>query len=209
MDFASAGYFSDGEIISNILKIHAVENPRILDVTYNSGKMWKSLDLVSIKCDINPEYKVDVVSDFMKIPFKDKSFDVIVFDPPHLPTHADSKFSDIGWIKRFGLSSSFSRGRDGDNVIPMFLPFLSEAKRILSDVGLVLCKIADLTHNHKYQWQHVEFINSVLQAGMIACDLIIKVRNNKLTSSKWENVKHFRKNHCYWIVVRNSNKCER
>lgn len=90
----------------------------------------------------------------------------------------------------------------------MFLPFLLDAKRVLCDSGLILCKIADLTHNHKYQWQHVEFINTVISVGMIACDLIIKVRNNKLTSSKWENVKHFRKNHCYWIVVRNSNKCE-
>lgn len=85
MDFASAGYFSDGEIISDILKIHAIENPRILDVTYNSGKIWKSLDISLVKSDINPEYKVDVVSDFMEIPFRDRSFDVIVFDPRICP----------------------------------------------------------------------------------------------------------------------------
>lgn len=161
MEFASVGYFSDGEIISNILKIHAVESPRILDVTYNSGKMWKSLDLVPIKCDINPEYKVDVVSDFMEIPFKDKSFDVIVFDPPFLPVHADSEFSDRGYVKRYGLSSKYSRGRDGDNVSPMFIPFLIESKRILAERGILICKLADLVHNHKYQWQHVNFINSV------------------------------------------------
>jgi hypothetical protein len=38
----------------------------------------------------------------------------------------------------------------------------------------VLAKIADLVHNHRYQWQQVDFINAVREVGMTPCDMMIK-----------------------------------
>jgi hypothetical protein len=159
--------------------------------------------------DINPEFDLDFVGDFAKMPFDNGSMDVIVFDPPHLPTHAASVNSSKMWEKRYGVTDS-GEGREGDNVCGMFKGFLLEARRVLKVDGIVLAKIADLTHNHRYQWQHVDFINDVREVGMTPCDLMIKCDPNAghLESSKWQHVKHLRKAHCYWIVVRNSDKCE-
>jgi hypothetical protein len=149
------------------------------------------------------------VADFTAIPFADGSYDIIVFDPPHLPTNAASENSSKIWEKSYGITSD-GEGREGDNVSGMFIPFLKEAKRVLNKNGIVLAKIADIVHNHRYQWQHVDFVNATLEVGMTPCDLLIKCDPSagNLQSSKWNNVKHLRKNHCYWIVVRNSSRCE-
>ncbi len=200
----------DNEAIPILLQIHcSIENPLILDCTYNTGKMWKGLNYNPHRMDINPKLDLDTVGDFSNMPFENESFDVIVFDPPHLPTHAASENSSKIWEKCYGITSQ-GIGRDGDNVIDLFLPFLKEAKRVLKKDGIILAKIADLVHNHRQQWQQVDFVNAVRSLNMTPCDMLIKCDPSagNLTSSKWENVKHLRKAHCYWIVVRNSNKCE-
>ena len=201
----------DFEAIPILLNIHCnVEDPKILDCTYNKGKMWKGLDLNPCRMDINSAFDLDVIGSFTAMPFEENSFDVIVFDPPHLPTNAASKNSSKMWEKSYGITDEKGVGRDGDNVVGMFEPFLLEAKRVLKTDGIILAKIADLVHNHRYQWQQVEFIKDVQKNGMTACDMMIKCDPNagNLQSSKWKNVKHLRKAHCYWIVVRNSLKCE-
>ena len=85
----------DCEAILVLLELHApAVNPRILDCTYNEGKMWKGIiEHQPHRMDINPEFPIDTVGDFTAMPFPNGSFDVIVFDPPHLPTNAASS----GW----------------------------------------------------------------------------------------------------------------
>lgn len=199
----------DNEVIPILLELHAIENPYILDCTYNTGKMWKNLNYNVHKMDINSNYEVDTVGDFTKMPFENDSFDVIVFDPPHLPANAASKNSSKIFEEKYGITNDIAR--KGDNVSNLFPLFLLEAKRVLNKEGIVLAKIADLVHNHKYQWQHVDFINEVTKLNMTACDLMIKCDPSagNLKSNKWKNFKHLRKAHCYWIVVRKSNRCEK
>jgi hypothetical protein len=201
---------TDGDALCCLLSLHAVANPRILDCTYNTGKMWKGLDYRPIRMDIDGTLDLDIVADFAKIPFAADSLDVVVFDPPHLPTAGMSQHSTLGWDKTYGITAR-GDGREGDNVSGMFLPFLTEAKRVLSEDGIILAKIADLTHNHRYQWQHVDFIVSAQSVGMTPCDLLIKrdPMAGNIESGRWQQIKHLRKCHCYWIVVRNSLRCER
>src|SRR5579859_5644416 len=128
----------DKDVIKVLLAIHAVENPYILDCTYNKGSMWKGTDFKSVRMDIDPLYNLDVVGDFTKMLFQDNSFDVIVFDPPHRPIAAGTK----------SAYAKYNEGeldvlRSGDNVSPLFEPFLQEAKRVLKSDGIVLAKIAD------------------------------------------------------------------
>jgi hypothetical protein len=201
---------TDAEALKLLLRLHCdVEQPRILDCTYNVGKMWKGLPFKPHRMDIDPSLDVDTVADFTAMPFDDGSFDVLVFDPPHLPVAAASEGSSKIWEQQYGITDSCEH-RQGDNVSPLFPLFLREAKRVLREDGIILAKIADLTHNHRYQWQHVDFINAVFATGMTPCDALIKrdPKAGNLKSSKWQNVKHLRKAHCYWIVVRNSRRCE-
>ena len=203
----------DCEALDILINMHAEGTPlKILDATYGKGTMWK-------KCGFSPDVRMDIrslpnvnlVGDFTIM--KDVgsgSMDVIVFDPPHLPTHAASENSSKIWEDRYGITGK-DELRKGDNVSPMFALFLKRAKEVLTPNGIILAKIADLVHNHRYQWQQFDFIKAVFEAGMTPCDMLIKVdpQAGRLKSSKWKKQSHFRKGHCYWIVVRKGKRCER
>jgi hypothetical protein len=47
-----------------------------------------------------------------------------------------------------------------------------------------------------------------VQAGFCACDCIIKVRKGPIVDPKWTTAHHSRRQHCYWLVFRKSDKCE-
>lgn len=199
---------TDNEVLDLLIPLHyPLENPYILDCTYNKGVMWKKCKYSpSVKMDIDPDLEVDVVADFTAMPFGAETFDIIVFDPPHLP----NVVGEHSLFKEKYNTRKFDKHREKNNVIGVFVPFLKEAKRVLKKDGIILAKIADLVHNHRYQWQQVDFVNSVRSLGITPCDMLIKLdpKAGNLKSSKWKNIKHLRKSHCYWIVCRNSNKCE-
>jgi SAM-dependent methyltransferase len=198
----------DKDVIPLLLQVHAPEAPRILDATHNRGVMWKGLPYAVTSLDIAAEYEPDCVADCRAMPLADASFDVIAFDPPHLPAAVATAGSSGIQRTQYGLTQHGDY-RQGDNVSPLFVPFLHEARRVLSPGGIVIAKLSDFVHNHRYQWSHVDFINAASAVGMTPCDVIIKADPcaSNLKSSKWQNVRHFRRAHCYWIVVRNG-RCE-
>lgn len=204
----------DSDVLRAIVPFYAVPGPRILDCTFGYGVMWEGTGFRPVSMDINPERSVDRVGDFTAMPFDAGAFDVIVFDPPHLPAAAGTEASGTGdvaaFVDRYGLNARL-QDRRADHVGAYFGPFLSEARRVLAAGGVVLAKIADLVHNHRYQWQHVAFVMAAQAAGMTPCDVIVKVDPNagNLASGRWEKAHHARKAHCYWIVVRNGTACER
>lgn len=201
----------DYEVLDCLIELHAKSTNKMLDCTYNKGTMWKNCKYQPhVKMDIVPSHPINVVADFCALPFDNEIFDVIVFDPPHLTTDAASENSSKMWEDRYGITNN-GIGRDGDNISGMFLPFLVEAKRVLNKSGIIIAKIADMVHNHRYQWHHVDYVNEVNKIGMTPCDLLIKKDPSagNLQSSKWKNAKHLRKCHCYFIVVRNGKKCEK
>jgi hypothetical protein len=79
---------------------------------------------------------------------------------------------------------------------------------VLRPEGILLAKIADYVHGHRFQWAHVELIKAATEAGFCACDCIVKVRKGPIVSPKWKRAHHARRHHCYWIVFRKSDKCE-
>lgn len=198
-------YGRDKDVIPLLLDLHATARPDILDCTYNKGRMWKGLDYKPLKMDLCDEYDVDVVGDFRDMPFPDDSFDVIVFDPPHLPTAAGNKTV----YTKYKVEVA-DKDRAGENISDLFVPFLKQAKRVLRKNGIVLAKLADLVHNHRAHWHQVDFINAVREVGLTPCDMLIKIdpAAGNLKDNRWKKVKHLRKAHCYWIVVRKG-KCEK
>jgi hypothetical protein len=67
----------------------------------------------------------------------------------------------------------------------------------------------DMVNNHKSKWPHCDFMRMAEEAGFTVCDLIIKIRNGPMVSTKWKEAHHARKRHCFWIVCRNGDNCER
>lgn len=89
-------------------------NKRILDVCCGSRMFWFDktnkdtvyMDIRELEdnlCDgRHISIKPDVIGDFRNIPFKDESFNMVVFDPPHLV-----KAGDNSWLaKKYGKLSS-------------------------------------------------------------------------------------------------------
>lgn len=199
----SAGYWDDGEILDTLLGIHSpCDNPIIMDVTYNSGKMWRKCKYKPhITMDINPEFKPMIVGDFKNIPLEDNSVDIILFDPPFLTSDGDSINSSKVYKKIYGITND-DKDRDGVNICKIFHPFLVQAKRVLKNNGVIIAKIGDMIHSGKYQWQHCQLIEEAQKLDMNVDDMLIKVRKTVINSSKWKKTLHLRKNHSFFIVIK-------
>jgi hypothetical protein len=157
--------------------------------------------------DVDASVLPDEVASWDAMPMQSGSVDVLVYDPPHLTLAGASEKSMQAFARNYGLGRSVA----GDNIGLVHAPFLTEAKRVLRPDGLIFAKIKDYIHNHKYQWNVNLFNAAVVTAGMTPCDMIIKKdpTAGNLKSGRWEQAHHARNVHCYWIIVRNSSKCER
>ena len=198
----------DPEVLGMMLDFYAWSGARTLDVTANARRMWEGVTRIGevVFADIDATVAPDVVADFRALPFEASSFDVIVFDPPHLPAAAASAESDEQMVRNYGLVHA----PHADNVSSLFAPFLAEAHRVLRPDGLIFAKLKDFVHNHQYQWTLADWICAVrAQPGLTACDLIVKrdPSGGALKSSKWKRAHHVRNAHCWWAVVRKG-RCE-
>ncbi len=196
----------DRALLELMLDFYPRRRPRlILDATVNAGRFWLESSRPVVGLDLKREYAPDVVGDNMGMPFRDACFDVVVYDPPHIPNQGKDKSKDFN--TRFGLVLR-SPARNGYNLSHLYRPFAVEAWRVLRPEGVLFCKIADYVHNHSLQWAHVELIQAAAQVGFRPCDCIVKVRKGPIVDPKWRVAHHSRRQHCYWLVFRKSDKCE-
>jgi hypothetical protein len=158
-----------------------------------------------IGVDIERQFKPTIVADNCALPFRDASFDVVIYDPPHIPNQGKDQQKDFN--RRFGLVLKSSKENDY-NFSHTFGPFVNEAYRVLANEGLLLAKIADYVHNHRLQWAHVSLLNAAQGAGFIACDSIVKIRKAPIVDPKWRTAHHARRQHAYWLIFRKSDRCE-
>lgn len=110
---------------------------KILDATCAYRGFWlEKHNKDTIYIDIRPEVKPDIVASCTSTPFADKTFDLILFDPPHknmgyAKTSNSKKRNEMA--DRYGTANSKERM---DLVKGAFMEF----KRILKDDGIVLFK---------------------------------------------------------------------
>lgn len=202
----SVWHGDDAELLGKMLKFYPRKTPsKILDATVNRGRFWKGSTWPVTGMDIDPRYKPDVVGDNTDMPFDDASFDVVVYDPPHIPNQGKDKKKDFQI--RFGLVISSSK-ENGYTFSHTFPPFLKEAYRVLNEEGVLFSKITDYVHHHRYQWAHIDLITAARAVGFTPCDCIIKIRKGPIIDPKWKTAHHTRRQHCYWLVFRKSKKCE-
>ena len=196
----------DAELIEKLLNFYPRRPPkRILDATINGGRFWRGSQREIIGVDIEASHDPTVVADNTKLPFKSGVFDVVVYDPPHIPNQGRDKQKDF--TVRFGLGSQ-SPKEMGYTFTHTFPPFVREAYRVLRPEGILLAKIADYVHHHRYQWAHVELVQAAKEVGFQPCDCIIKIRKGPIIDPKWKVAHHSRRQHCYWLIFRKSKKCE-
>ena len=196
----------DAELIERMLNIYSRRAPRrILDATVNEGRFWRGSTRRVVGMDIDCIHKPSIVGDNLKMPFANAAFDVVVYDPPHIPNQGRDRSKDFN--QRFGLivKSWKDNNYSLSHTFPMFL---SEAYRVLRQEGILLCKITDYVHNHRYQWAHIELVRAAQELYFCPCDCIIKIRKAPIIDPKWKISHHSRRQHCYWLVFRKSDRCE-
>ncbi|MCP4704078.1 MAG: class I SAM-dependent methyltransferase [candidate division Zixibacteria bacterium] len=197
---------ADAELLEKMLDFYPRERPRlILDATVNTGRFWRGSQRPVIGIDIEAKHRPNIVTDNLHMPFPDEHFDVIVFDPPHIPNQGKDKSKDFN--TRFGLVLK-SSAKNNYNFSHLYPPFAQQAYRILKPEGILFCKITDYVHGHRFQWAHIDFIAAAAEVGFCPCDCIIKIRKGPIISPRWKTAHHTRRHHCYWLIFRKSNKCE-
>jgi SAM-dependent methyltransferase len=203
---SSVWFGEDAELLERLLCFYPRKRPRtILDATVNGGRFWRGSNRRVTGIDIERRHRPAIVADNTKMPFRDASFDVVVYDPPHIPNQGKDKSKDFN--SRFGLVLRSSK-ENHYTFTHTFPPFVEEARRVLRPEGVLLCKIADYVHHHRYQWAHIDFILAARNAGLMPCDCIVKIRKGPIIDPKWKTAHHSRRQHCYWLVFRKSKKCE-
>jgi len=196
----------DAALLEQMLSFYPRHEPeRILDATVGGWRFWKNSRRPVVGMDLKLKNHPTVVGDNMNIPFRASSFDVVVYDPPHVPNQGKDKLKDF--TSRFGLGDRSTK-ENGYSFSHTFPPFLKEAHNILKPEGILFCKVTDYVHDHRYQWAHVDFVKAAESLGFIACDCIIKIRKGPIVDPKWKIAHHSRRQHAYWLVFRKSDDCE-
>ena len=196
----------DAELLERLLDFYPRKKPRrILDATVNGGRFWRGSKRPVIGLDNEFSHRPQIAADNTRMPFRNQFFDVIVYDPPHIPNQGRDNQKDFH--ERFGLGGK-SPKEMGYTFTHTYPPFVGEAYRVLQDEGILFCKIVDYVHHHRYQWAHVELIEAARKAGFLACDCIIKARKGPIVDPRWKKAHHTRRQHAYWLVFRKSKKCE-
>lgn len=203
----------DNEALVTLIGIHAVDDPRLLDVTHNTGAMWVGTGMQPHRMDSNPDMDrqgyLDTVADFREMPFDAGAYDVIVFDPPHATDAGAGLVGDASYGGRYGTSSEELHGHN--NVAFLFPGFFSEAQRVLSPNGVVLAKIANMVHDSRYQDQAYMMKQAALEAGFTLCDEMIKgsLQRSGMIDPRWRHMWHVRGAHSYWLVFRKGDVCHK
>lgn len=196
----------DFELLERLLSFYPRRRPRlILDATVNGGRFWRGSKRPVMGMDIDLRHRPPIVGDNVRMPFRNATFDVVVYDPPHIPNQGADRTKDFN--VRFGLGARSPKERSY-SFSHTYPAFLAEAWRVLEAEGLLLAKITDYIHDHEYKWAHVDFVRSATAAGFRACDCIVKVRKGPIIDPKWKVAHHSRRQHCYWLVFRKSESCE-
>ncbi len=196
----------DADLLEELLCFYPRRSPkRILDATVNGGRFWRGSKRKVVGLDIELSHRPTLVANNTLMPFRNALFDVVVYDPPHIPNQGKDQQKDFN--VRFGLGGRSPKEK-GYTFTHTYPPFVREAYRVLKSEGVLLAKITDYVHHHRYQWAHVELVQAAKDAGFQPCDCIIKIRRGPIIDPKWKVAHHTRRQHCYWLVFRKSRRCE-
>ncbi len=203
----SAYVGTNADIFPRILKLHVGDGAKIADITYGKGVFWKNVD--TGQYDFCPSDIADGI-DCRNLPYKNSSFDAIVFDPPYMEGfYRKGSTTKAGDGTHNTFRDHYSNGDEAPQphggkwhaaVLEIYNEGGKEAHRILKDGGIFIVKCQDEVSANRQNLTHVEIINSYATIGFFCKDPFIVVRSNKPGMSRVINQVHARKNHSYFLV---------
>lgn len=132
---------------------------KTLDPTYGHGTFWKRWQPESlVMCDlVEAKSPVGYAVDFTALPFADRSFEAVVFDPPYKLNGTPDEAVDA----RYGVHLP-TRWQDRMALIRLGI---EECARVLGD-GYLLVKCQDQVCSGRVRWQTDEFTRHAELCGL-------------------------------------------
>lgn len=190
--------FDEQEIIRDILYLHCNNQDIELDPTYSIGNFYKKgLPQPKYKFDIEPKIEGVRKSDCRDLPLKDRSVNIIMFDPPFAmggKTYKDSKPGSCITAKRF---STF---KNWPELKAMYVGSLNEFYRILRGDGTLIFKCQDVVVGGKQYFTHSKIYEWAVSIGYYPKDLFILLSKVRILDGRKQQ--HARKYHCYFWVLK-------
>lgn len=152
---------NNGHLIADCHKLKYIENlDTVLDVTYGYGtfwSVWKPKGYLFHGSDIDPSKSPDDPQgvDFRKLPHDDKSFDVVVYDPPYKMNGQPTQESD----ERYGVHEK-TRWQDRWELI---YEGLNECCRVAKRRVLFKCQSGVVSG--RVRWQDIEAVSVAESCG--------------------------------------------
>ena len=199
----SIGY-DQGEMLRNILKLHAPDGKIECDATFSTGAFYNKtgIALPEYRFDISPQRSDVKQADARHLPLADNGISCMILDPPFLATKGKSLNSPDGNIinRRFGVYP------DEKSLHQCYADMLKEAYRVLKPNGILIFKCQDKVSSGRQYMSHVYIMNKAVQIGFYPKDLFILLAKNRIVAD-WQRIqKHCRKFHSYFIVFQKTNK---
>ena len=136
----------DSGLLAEAAVDHVGPDDRVLEVGVGSGwvaeRVADATGATVVGSDLNPhacrrarERGIETVRGNLVDPFRDGAFDVVLFNPPYLPTDPEAAWDD--WME-----AALSGGESGRAVVD---PFVDDVGRVLAPGGRALLLVSTLT----------------------------------------------------------------
>lgn len=173
-------------IVSLILKVFFPDAETALDMTYGSGAFWDGSTSVRVTAtDADPTRAVDGTTDFRNLSYPNATFDVTLFDPPHI---ADAGAESI-------MGQRFGTYPDAD-LQDAIRAGAAEAMRV-ARLGAII-KVTDHIHGQRF----------VRESGWVILelgepyDVVHQVRSGAMIDPKWEEQRSAYNNGSTYLIFR-------
>lgn len=195
----SAYQDTNDAIFPQILQLYALEGATVADVTFGKGIFWKKVDRT--KYNLLASDLSDGI-DARKLPYADKSIDMVVFDPPYMHTPGEGAHHNHQNYEQYykNNAANSSGAKYHEAVLELYFDAAKEAQRVLRDDGIYVVKCQDEVCANQQRLTHVEIINELEKRGFVTEDLFVVMRRNKPGMSRVKKQVHARKNHSYFVV---------
>jgi len=183
------------DLFEQLLRFFAPPPKNVLDLNCGYAKFYQNIDKEEYKltlCDIRNLPNVEIVLDCTKpLPFRDKSFHVVVLDPPYQHVGKNA------WLKEGKgiFHQDYSKIPTQQYMMTLFNN--DELCRVLKDNGILIIKIMDIIESSQPVWNHIKIL-SILPSFKLEDLIIYKYR--AIQDPKWKKIYHARKCHAYFMV---------
>lgn len=187
----------NSDLIKTVASLYAVDpDISIADVTYGKGVFWKKcqhLDVTGSDLITTPERPYD----FRDLPYEDKSFDIVVLDPPYI--HSPGDHMTDSRYQNAHTTGGFLYG----DIMELYRGGMAQALRVARKQVWVKCK--DQVQAGQQCWAHVDMHHEAKKLGMIGRDLFILIPKARTPSGRWTVQHHARKPMSYlWVFEINN-----